>query len=191
MDAAVVATTGSFVELGDLGKFRVPPDYDHKMELEKLHRVVKDPLFGGQVTYLNKEAVRDQHFSNPSHILRPGEEFVVRAFVQSSLIPTTTAEDRIRFLLSEDGVLLGAQGLSFCWRQNPNRFSQLGHRRGVYRGRFWFTSMDTPDRLWQNPDGYHGMLQVCVVPDGTVEFFLAHWEAPCLVDQAFICFNRV
>ncbi len=163
-----------FALLVDLGIITVPDDYDHASRLT---------TFGNQNCkkfYNYNEAITDKNFPNPTRVLKPGDKLRVRAFKQ--VAPgTTTSEERMAFLATQNAIHTGAQGASLVWDQKRDQLQK-------YR---WYTSFDDKDHLWTDFDGDYRVPCIYYYYDGDFRFDLAHLKGAWGLDDCFLCFCDV
>lgn len=160
--------------LVDLGIITVPDDYVHATRLTTFGEKFSDKFW-----YFNDD-ITDEHYPNPSRILKPGDKLWVRAFKQV-VDGTTTSEDRMAFLATQRAVHTGAQGASLVFEQK---------RAQLPKGK-WYASFDEKKRLWEDADRYHRVPPVTAYSDGYFRFFLVPFELPWCADDAFLCFCDV
>jgi hypothetical protein len=160
-----------FELLIDFGIITVPENYVHGEELSSLNR---DKFY-----YFN-EAITNTNFSNPTRILKPGDKLWVRAFKQ--IIPgTTTSEERMKFLATQNAIHTGAQGASLVWKQ----------KRDLLPKGYWYCSFDEKERLWKDADGYHRVPCVGAYSDGDFRFDLGRFEDDWRDVYCLLCFCDV
>ena len=163
--------TEKFALLADLGIITVPEDYDHATWLATFGKKNHKKFY-----YYN-DALTDQNFPNPSRILKPGQKLRVRAFKQV-VRGTTTSEERMVFLASQNAVHTGAQGASLVFDEK---------REELPKG-YWYASFDKKERLWKDADGDHGVPCVCAYSGGVFRFSLGSFERAWYGVNAFLCF---
>ncbi|NQV88118.1 MAG: hypothetical protein HQ402_00995 [Parcubacteria group bacterium] len=163
--------TEKFGILADLGIITVPADYDHATALAALRKEDRDKFYG------YNEASDDQNFSNPSHILKPGDKF--RVHVCNQIVPgTTTSEERMAFLATHRGVYVGAQGLSIVFKE----------KRDLLPKGKWHASFDEVDRP-PVVDGYPWVPYVCADSDGDFRWGLGCFEGVWYGSDTFLLFR--
>ena len=74
--------------------------------------------------------------------MKPGDRFRVRVFKQT-VGGTTTSEERLAFLKSQNAVLTGAQGASLVFEEKRDQLPKG----------YWHTSLDENGRLWKDAGG--------------------------------------
>lgn len=168
-----------FALLVDLGIITVPENYDHAMWLatfRERHQGGKKKSF-----YFYNEDITDEHFPNPTRVLKPGDKLQVCAFKQ--IVPgTTTSEERVAYLESQEmTVYTGAQGASLVFDQ----------KRGELPKGKWYASFDQKDRLWEDADGRHRVPCVGDCSDGGFDFGLGNLEDVWDVVHAFLGFRDI
>ncbi len=169
-----VSTTQKFALLVDLGIITVPDDYDHTSRLTTFGKQNRKKFY-----YYN-DNITDQNFPNPTRVLSPGDKLRVHAFKQV-VGGTTTSEERMAFLATQEAIHVGAQGASLVWDQKRDQLP---------KGE-WYASFDEKDRLWTNADGYHRVPYVRCYSDGDFGFDLGSFEGVWGGDDAFLCFCDV
>ena len=163
-----------FSLLADLGIITVPDDYDHTTRLT---------LFGEknrEKFYYYNDGITDEHFPNPTRILKPGDKLHVRAFKQI-VSGATTSEERLAFLATQKAVHTGAQGASLVWEQKRDQLPKG----------YWYSSFDEKDRLWEDADGDHRVPLVGARSGGDFDFRLGDFEYVWYDDRAFLRFCDV
>lgn len=161
--------------LVDLGTIVVPADYDHAtclVSFEKRHQGGKKKSFA----YYNENR-NDTNFRNPSRILKPGDKLWVRAF-QQVVGGTTTSEERMKFLATQNAIHTGAQGLTVVFDQKHDQLP---------KGK-WYSSFDEKDRLWRDSDRYHRVPRFDARSDGDFTWDLGCFERVWSDSYAFLCF---
>src|SRR3989344_401881 len=164
-------TALKFALLADLGIITVPDDYDHTTRLT---------LFGEknrEKFYYYNDGITDEHFPNPTRILKPGDKLHVRAFKQI-VSGATTSEERLAFLTTQKAVRTGAQGASLVWEQKRDQLPKG----------FWYASFDEKNRLWKDADGDRRVPFVRAYSDGDFCFFLGYFGHGWYDFYAFLCF---
>ncbi len=162
----VLAPVQKFEVFKSLGVLTVPGDYNHAARLAsfyKKHQDNKNPSF-----YYYNSDINDENFSNPSRILKPGDNF--RVDLVRQIVPnTTTSEERVAFLESpsQGGIFLGAQGASLV-------FGDEKMRANLPKGN-WCASFDKKDRLWRDAGRYHRVPYIHAHSGGGFEFRLGHF----------------
>lgn len=162
---------GKFALIADLGVITVPDDYVHGKELSSLNR--KKFLFFNP-------GITDEHFPNPSCILKPGKKLWVRAFKQNSL-GTTTSVERMEFLSMQNAIYTGAQGVSLVYKQK---------RSLLPKGRY-YCSFDEKDCLFKNVKDNHCVPGLIPLSNGGFKFIMSTFEIDWDPDYVVLCFNEV
>lgn len=160
-----------FTLLVDLGVITVPDDYEHGTALDIFMEKNRKKFYGVN------DNITDANFSNPSRILKPGDKLWVRAFKQV-VSGTTTSEERMAFLVTQNAILTGAQGASLVFEQKRDQ---------LHKG-FWYASFDEKDRLWEDTDRYHRVPAVYANSDGDWRWGLGRFEDVWGGSHAFLCF---
>jgi hypothetical protein len=163
--------TKKFALLVDLGTITVPDGYDHATQLAKFIKKNRKKFYGVN------DNITDENFPNPSRVLKPGQKLRVRAFKQ--VVPgTTTSEERMKFLTTQNAVHTGAQGASLVFETKRNQLP---------KGK-WYSSFDQPDRLWTDADGCHRVPRVYCRSGGDFKFDLSFFESVWDEYDTFFCF---
>lgn len=160
-----------FALLADLGIITILGDYGHATALAKFMKKNRKEFYGVN------DNITDANFSNPSRILKPGDRLHVRAFKQI-VGGTTTSEERMAFLASQNAVYTGAQGASLVFEQKRNQLP---------KGK-WYTSFDEKERLWEDAAHYHRVPGVHACSDGAWGWDLGDFEGVWDDGHAFLCF---
>lgn len=160
-----------FVLLADLGEIIVPRNFDSKTWLASFDKKNRKKFY-----YYN-DNITDANFPNPTRILKPGDKLHVRVFKQN-VSGSTTSEERMEFLATQNAVYTGAQGASLVWEQ----------KRDLLPKGKWYCSFDEKDRLWKDSDGYHRVPSVSAHSDGDFEFGLGCFGRAWLGDGCLLCF---
>lgn len=166
--------TEKFAVLIELGVITVPDDYDHKTQLAKFFKKNRKKFYG-----IN-DNITDENFQNPTRILKPGDKLRVTAYKQI-VSGSTTSEERMKFLRSQNAVFTGAQGPSLVFEQK---------RDELPKG-YWYGSFDEKDRLWKDSDGYLRVPRLGRYSVGVFYFDLGFFEFDWDDDNAFFCFRDV
>ncbi len=143
----------------DLGVVVVPKGYKHPTALGSF----KEEDYK-KFNYYN-DNITDEHFPNPTRILKPGDRLRVKIFEQT-VSGSTTSEERLAFLKSQKAILVGAQGSSLVFKQKRNQLPKG----------FWYASFDEKERLWEDSDGGHRVPSVYANSDGGFWFDLGYFE---------------
>jgi hypothetical protein len=163
----------AFTFLADLGTITVPNDYNHATRLATFLAANRRLFYGpdGNIT--------DAKFPNPSRILKPGDKLRVRAFKQNTK-GTTSSEERLAFLRTQNAVFTGAQGASLVFEQK---------RRQLPRG-YWYSSFafDEPERLCAVAGGSLLVPFLRAHSVGAFRFSLGDFEGPWYDRDALLCF---
>ena len=168
---AETVTTEKFALLADLGTITVPPDYVHATRLASFAANNR-----AKFAYHN-DNLTDANFPNPSRILKPGDRLHVRAFKQI-VRGTTTSQERMAFLATQNTVHVGAQGASLAFEQKRDQLPKG----------FWYCSFDEKERLWTDADGDHGVPYVFALSGGGFDFGLGDFERDWYGYGALLCF---
>ncbi len=153
--------TEKFTLLTDLGIITVPDGYDHATQLASFSRKNRKKFY----YYNDNNDITDEHFPNPTRILKAGDKFHVRAFKQITS-GTTTSEERLAFLATQKAVYTGAQGASLVFEQK---------REELPKGRSYI-SFDEKERLWKEAGGYHRVPHIIAGLGGDFGFNLGYFE---------------
>jgi hypothetical protein len=161
-----------FSLLVDLGTITVPKNYNHATQLATFSTKNRHKF-----QYYD-DNITDEHFSNPSRVLKPGDTLRVRAF-QQIVSGATTTEERLAFLATQQAVFTGAQGLSHVFEQKRD---QLPKDK-------WCASLDEKEHLWEDADGDHRVPCVNTYSGGDFDFDLGYFFGDVWNDgYAFFCF---
>ncbi|HEY9585624.1 MAG TPA: hypothetical protein VJJ02_03500 [Candidatus Paceibacterota bacterium] len=171
----VSAPVEKFALLVDLGVITMPANYVSRTRLDLFKAEYQNEAH--KSFYFYHDVITDANFPNPSRILKPGDKLYARAFRQV-VSGTTTSEERMVFLKSQDAVLCGAQGVSLVWEQKRNKLP---------KGK-WYCSFDEKDRL-PSVDGYYGVPVVRVPSVGDFHFYLGSFERVWRGDDVLLCFR--
>ena len=153
-----VEPTVKFALLVDLGIITVPDNYVHATHLTSFRKNNKKKFYG------YNDDITDQNFPNPTRTLKPGDKLAVCAFKQ--IVPgTTTSEERMTFLATQNAVHTGAQGASLVFEQKRDQLP---------KGK-WYASFDEKDRLWEDSNGNHRVPRVVASTDGVFYFDLGYF----------------
>lgn len=169
-----IAPAEKFGFLADLGIITVPKDYVHETRLATFLKQNRKKFYGVN------DNITDVNFSNPSRILKPGDQFRVRAFKQI-VDGTTTSEERLAFLATQRAVLTGEQGASLV----------LEEKRDQLPKGYWYSSFDEKERLWKDADGLHRVPYVDAFSGGGFDFGLGYFEGVWNDFDALLCFCDV
>ncbi|MFA5358588.1 MAG: hypothetical protein WC310_02060 [Patescibacteria group bacterium] len=122
IESAVQDNPWPFELVTDFGLIVVPDNYNHATQLASFRSKYPE-LFGNR-----SQNMVDSRFALVSHVLRPGEKFWVLGFknLKAYLSPTTN-EQRLAFIKSQEGFLVGAQGLTLVWEQRSQLFLPRQH----------------------------------------------------------------
>ncbi len=175
-----------FVLLFNLGIIEVPQDYEHTVQLTRFrkrhYRGEEEGPF-----HLYSDDITDEHFSNPSRVLKPGDRLRVCVFqLDKHRSATFTSKGAMAFLARQGmAIYLGAQGASLVFEQ---KHDQLPKDR-------WFASFDKKGRLWTTKGG---MKIHCLVPclrihqiEGEGSFFCGCFDRKWHQSVAFLGFSEV
>jgi len=161
-----------FVLLVDLGIITVPKGYVHGTRLATFKKQNQKKFYG------YNDAISDENFPNPSHILKPGDKLHVQAFKQ--IVPgQTTSAERMAFLATQKAVHVGAQGASLVFELK---------RDELPKGK-WYASFDEEDRLWRDAGGYRRVPIVRACSGGGFGFGLGNFGDPWNDGNVLLCFR--
>ncbi|MBU4284721.1 hypothetical protein KKF60_01825, partial [Patescibacteria group bacterium] len=121
--------------------------------------------------------ITDENFSKATVQLKPGQKLHVKVFKQTTS-GSTTSEERLAFLKTQNVVLTGAQGVSLVFEQK---------REDLPKG-YWYVSFDEKEALWKDAYGYHGVPHVSRYSDGGWRFSLGCFEGVWYNDHCLLCF---
>lgn len=155
----IIVVEPKFALLAELGEIIVPDDFVQATWLSSFRDKNKEKFY-----YYNDD-ITDENFSNPTHILKPGDKLWVRAHKQI-VSGTTTSEERMKFLATQKSWLVGAQGASLVFEQKRDKLP---------RG-YWYSSFDKKSRLWKDADGSRRVPGVNADSDGDFNFGLGSFE---------------
>lgn len=111
----------------EIGTLVVPKNYKHETYLT-------DSC--GRIGH-GSRVFSDDHYPNPTRVMRPGDKFRVSAFKQKT--ERTCYLEQMEFLRELPGVVFtGAQGAAIVWELLRDRMPKD----------LWLLSMDEPPRLW-------------------------------------------
>ncbi|OHB05428.1 MAG: hypothetical protein A3B22_00360 [Candidatus Zambryskibacteria bacterium RIFCSPLOWO2_01_FULL_47_33] len=158
-----------FVPLVDLGVITVP----------EVHRLATFSRENRKRFIYYEAAITDDHFRNPTRILKPGDRLEVRAFRQ--VVPgMTTSEERLAFCRRQDGnVFVGAQGASLVFDQ----------KRHLLPKGLWYSFLDQKERLWKDARGCYGVPNLVALRGGDWDFDLRCFEQPRDDSYVFFAFR--
>lgn len=159
-----------FVLLADLGEIVVPAGYDHATRLGVFAERNRNQFYG----YHN--AITDANFPNPTRVLKPGDRLSLRVFKQ--VVDTTTSEERLAFLATQNAALVGAQGASLAWEQKCAELPKG----------YWHPSMHAKERLFEDADGLHRVPRVGASSGGHFYFDLGFFEGEWGEVNTLLCF---
>ena len=162
------AKFGLFV---DLGIITVPDDYVHNTRLASFSKQNRKKFY-----YYNDD-ITDAHFAKATVQLMPGRKLHVKVFKQI-VSGTTTSEERMAFLKTQNAVLVGAQGASLVFEQK---------REDLPKG-FWYSSFDKKEALWEDADGDRRVPSVYRDSDGGWSFDLGCFEGVWRDGSCLLCF---
>ena len=156
----------------DLGIITVPEDYVHSTQLTSFRKKNLQNF-----RHYNND-ITDKNFSKATTKLIPGRKLQVKVFKQNTPGTTTTSEERLAFLKSQNAVLTGAQGASLVFEQKqadlPKGYSYL--------------SFDEKEALWEDADGDHRVPSVHRHLDGDWYFDLGYFEIVWGDLNCLLCF---
>lgn len=154
----------------DLGIITVPDDYVHSTRLTSFKKENRKNF------YQWNDAITDKNFAKATTKLVPGRKLRVKVFKQI-VSGTTTSEERIAFLKSQNAVLTSAQGASLVFEQK---------RDELPKG-YWYLSFDEKDALWNN-GGDRRVPRVDRNSDGGWHFNLGYFEHDWHGNDCLLCF---
>lgn len=155
----------------DLGIITVPDDYVYDIRLDSFGKKNREKFY-----YYN-ENITDKNFSKATVQLTPGRKLRVKIFKQ--VVPgTTTSEERMAFLKSQNAVLTGAQGASLVFEQK---------RDELPRG-YWYASFDERDALWKDAGGGRRVPGLDRYSGGGGGFDLGFFEGDWSGYDCLLCF---
>ncbi|MDP2934305.1 MAG: hypothetical protein Q8N59_00835 [bacterium] len=155
----------------DLGITTVPDDYVHSTRLASFEKENRKKFY-----YWN-DATTDKNFAKATTKLVPGRKLHVKVFKQI-VSGTTTSEECLAFLKSQNAVLTGAQGASLVFEQK---------REDLPKG-YWYLSFDEKEALWKDAVGYHRVPYVDRYSDGDWYFDLGYFEYVWRDHYCLLCF---
>jgi len=155
----------------DLGIITVPKNYVHDTQLASFEKENRKKFY-----YWN-DVITDKNFGKATTKLVPGRKFRVKVFKQI-VDGTTTSEERLAFLKTQNAILVGAQGASLVFEQK---------REDLPKG-FWYCSFDKKEALWKDADGDHRVPDVLRYSDGDWGFSLGDFEHVWDDDHCLLCF---
>ena len=164
--------SAKFALLKDFGIITVPDDYDHATQLDKFMKKNREKFHS-----VNNN-ITDVNFPNPTRVLKPGDKLSVRAFKQV-VGGTTTSEERMAFLVTQNAIHTGAQGASLVFEVMRD---QLPNGK-------WYASFDEREHLWMDAGRYRVPLVSAYWGD------VFQWNLGCFADvwnmnSAFLCFTE-
>lgn len=165
-------TVSKFDLLVDLGTVVLPDNYVHETCLTTLSGLNRD-------YFIVLDDGIDDNFKNSTQVLRPRYKIYIRVFHQV-VGGTTTWEERMAFLATQNAVHTGAQGLLIVFDQKRD---QLPKDK-------WYASFDEKDRLEYIPP-YHKIMCVYCDSDNSYLPGLSDLEGSFDEDDAFICITLV
>jgi hypothetical protein len=155
----------------DLGIITVPKDYVHETRLVSFEKENRKKFYG------YNDAITDKNFGKATTKLVPGRKFRVKAFKQI-VGGSTTSEERLAFLKTQNAILTGAQGASLVFEQK---------REDLPKG-FWYCSFDEKEALWEDADGDHGVPCLGRSSGGGWDFSLGYFGGVWDDDGCLLCF---
>ena len=155
----------------DLGIITVPKDYVHNTRLASFEKENRKKFY-----YWN-DAITDKNFNKATTKLVAGRKFRVKIFKQI-VGGTTTSEERLAFLKTQNAILVGAQGASLVFEQK---------REDLPKG-YWYVSFDEKEALWKDADGYHRVPCLLRRSDGDWNFGLGGFGGVWGDDDCLLCF---
>lgn len=164
-----------FALIVDLGIITVPDDYNHRTALAMCLKKNRKMFYGAN------EKITDANFTNPTRILKAGDQLRVRAYGHVKAGMTTTPGQRMVFLREKNSVFTGAQGVFLVFEQKRD---QLPNGK-------WYASFDEPERLCVGADGSHWVPMVRVSYGVSYSFGLGCFEDVWHDNDAFFSFSDV
>ncbi len=119
-----------FELFSDLGTLVVPDNYEHVNSLSYFREANYKSF-----RYFDDE-INDDFFSNPTQVLKPGENWQIKVFAQAAGNRISLTEG-LAFLHSQGSVFTGAQGAALVFQQ----------KYGLLPRGKQYNSLDTEDRL--------------------------------------------
>lgn len=138
-----------FAQLRSLGKVTAGKDYNHSDQISKFLRANLRP---GLVWSYNR-GLSDENYSNPSHIIQPGDEFdvdlirIVPGQFESSTY-SYSSHDALAFLKATGHVFTGAQGLTIVLQHLIEK-----QKLNFLPAGFSISNFDEPENLWDMTGG--------------------------------------
>ena len=157
--------------LNGKGSFTVPTDYNHESQIDTF--AVKNLKL--KSTYSYDDELTSKNFENATNKLVPGKTYAIKMFPISE---TAHSEECLAFLVSNNAILFGAQGLTALHTDQPEIFP-TGKRT---------VSFDEKDTLWEDADSDHGIPFVYLYLDGDWEFGLGFFEFSWNSEYVLVCF---
>jgi len=155
----------------DLGIITVPDDYVHNTRLASFEKENRKKFYSWN------DDITDENFSKATVQLKPGQKLHVKVFRQTTS-GSTTSEERLAFLKTQNVVLTGAQGVSLVFEQK---------REDLPKG-YWYVSFDEKEALWKDAYGSHRVPHVSRYSDGGWRFSLGCFEGVWYNDHCLLCF---
>jgi len=153
----------------DLGTIVVPEDYIHDTRLDSFSKQNRKKFY-----YYNDD-ITDANFAKATTKLVPGRKLRVKVFKQI-VSDTTTSEERMAFLESQNAVLTGAQGASLVFEQKRDELPKD----------CWYLSFDKKDALWKDADGHFRVPNVFRGRDWG--FYLSSFRSNWVGSHYLLCF---
>ncbi|HUT96094.1 MAG TPA: hypothetical protein VMW82_00795 [Candidatus Paceibacterota bacterium] len=155
----------------DLGIITMPDDYVHSTRLASFEKENRKRFYGWN------DDITDENFSKATVQLKPGQKLHVKVFKQI-VDGTTTSEERLAFLKTQNAILVSAQGVSLVFEQK---------REDLPKG-YGYLSFDKKEALWKDADGHHGVPYLTRRSDGDWLFRLGSFETYWLAYYCLLCF---
>jgi hypothetical protein len=147
----------------------VPDGYDHAMRLDTF-RAEHDREF-----YYYNPAITDANYAKATNKLVSGRKMKCKVFWINERV---SSDDCLGFLMSQEAVLTGAQGVSIAYEQGKDKLP---------KGRY-YASFDEKDALWEDSGGNHRVPSVNTRSDGDFSFDFGLFEFPWDDDHGLLCF---
>jgi hypothetical protein len=127
-----------FTLFKDLGIITVPDNYVHETRLASFKKENCERFL-----FYDKDII-DENFAKVTTKLVPGQKLHVKVFKQI-VSGTTTSEERLAFLKTQNAVLVGAQGASLVFEQKREDLPE----------HYGYISLDEKKAFWEITKGIH------------------------------------
>ncbi|MFA6919575.1 MAG: hypothetical protein WC264_00800 [Candidatus Paceibacterota bacterium] len=154
-------------------EFTIPTDYDHKKQIDKFTKQVKNSK---GTDYYNND-INSKNFSKTSNKLIPGKTYKVKIF---PILDTVKSEDCLAFLKQQNAFLVGAQGLTLLQSMKNDKFP-LGTR---------IVSFDEKESLWKDDDGNFRVPYIHHLSNGNWWFALGNFNYTLGKERYLLCFSE-